>query len=108
PAIVELRYNVEVAAVELIEPARIDVEPQQRLVGDRARYFFRPVDQREIRYAPQEPASDTRRAARAPGDLHRPIGRHADAKQPRPALDDLHQLLGGVEIEPHRDAEAVT
>ena len=30
-----------------------------------------------------------------------------DAEQPRGAADDLLQLLDGVEIEPHRNAEAV-
>src|SRR5688500_10322751 len=47
-AIVELRYNIEVAAIQLVESARIDVEPQQRLVGNAAGDRRRLVDQREI------------------------------------------------------------
>ena len=37
----------------------------------------------------------------------RAVRRHADAEQPRAALDDLHQFLGRVEIQPDRNAEAV-
>ena len=44
------------------------------------------IDGREITYTPKQPAGDSRRAARAAGDLARPIGRHARAENPRTAL----------------------
>ena len=67
-----------------------------------------PADMREVAHPPQQAAGDARRAARAPGDLVRRRPRvMRDAEHARAAVDDLLQLLVGVEIEPHRNAEAV-
>jgi hypothetical protein len=61
----------------------------------------------EVAHPPQQPARDARRAARAPRDLGRAAPVHADAEQPGAAGDDLFQLLDGVELQAHGNAEAV-
>ena len=61
----------------------------------------------EVAHAAQQPAGDARRAARAPRDLVGAVGRDADAEHARAAIDDLLELLLGIEIQPHRNAEAV-
>ena len=50
---------------------------------------------------------DARRAARAPRDLVGAVRGDADAEHARAAIDDLLELFLGVEIQPHRNAEAV-
>ena len=61
----------------------------------------------EIAHAAQQPSGDARRAARAPRDLVGAVGGHADAEHARAAIDDQLELGLGIEIEPHRNAEAV-
>ena len=63
--------------------------------------------EREIMHPPQQTAGNARRAARTPGNLIRPLGRHADAEDARAAGDDLLEFGLGIEIQPHRNAEAV-
>ena len=66
-----------------------------------------PADMGEVAHAAQQPPGDARRAARAPRDLVGAVRRHADAEHARAAVDDLLELGLGIEIEPHRNAEAV-
>jgi len=42
-----------------------------------------------------------------PAISRRAVGRERQAQHAGAALDDGEQLLGGIEVEPHRDAEAV-
>ena len=98
----------EIAPVELVEAERIDLQPRQRLVGDRAR-----------RHAPSPATaakSRTRRSSR-PAMRGVPRARRAISSAPsspsgmpqdaRAAPHDLLQLLDRIEIEPHRNAETV-
>ena len=62
---------------------------------------------REIAHPAQQPAGDARRAARAARDLVGAVRRHADIEHARAAGHDLLEFLHGVEIQPHRNAEAV-
>ena len=61
----------------------------------------------EIAHPPQQPAGDARRAARAARDLVGAVRGHADLEHAGAAGDDLLQFFLGVEIEPHRNAEAI-
>ena len=61
----------------------------------------------EVAHAAQEPSGDARRAARAPRNLVGPVCAHGQAEHARAACDDQFQLRLGVEIQPHRNAEAV-
>ena len=66
-----------------------------------------PFGGREIAHAAQQSTGDTRSAARAAGDFARAFVAHADAEHPRAAPHDQFQLLGGVKIQPHGNAETV-
>src|SRR5690348_21031 len=46
----------EVAAIEHVEAAGIDVEPEQRLVGNGAGDLLGTIDEREVSDAAEEPA----------------------------------------------------
>ncbi len=107
PAAVILRDGREVAPVHGVEAGGVDLELEQRAVGGLAVDRRGAVDQREVAHAAQQPPGDARRAARAARDLVGAVGGHADAEHARAAVDDLLELRLGIEIEPHRDAEAV-
>jgi hypothetical protein len=62
---------------------------------------------REVAHPAQQPAGDARGATRAAGDLVCPGRVDGDAEQPRAAGDHQLELRHLVEVEPHRDAEAV-
>src|SRR5262249_58169824 len=64
-------------------------------------------DGSETAHAPQQPAGDARRPARAPRDLVAAVRRDLDAEHARAAAHDLFELGLGIEIEPDRDAESV-
>ena len=97
----------EIAMVERIEAAAVDLEIAQRPVGDALSMTFAPADGGEIAHPAQQPAGDARRAARAARDLARPLLRHGDLQHPRAAPDDVEQFVLRIEIEPHRNAEAI-
>src|SRR5262249_60390507 len=61
----------------------------------------------EVAHPAQKTTGDTRRAAGSARDLVRAIGSDADAEHARTAVDDLFKLFLGIEIEPHRNAEAI-
>src|SRR6185295_2562641 len=61
----------------------------------------------EVANSAKQPAGDAWGPPRAPRDLAPAVLGEVDAKQPRGAADDQFELLDRVEIEPHRDAEAV-
>src|SRR6267154_734544 len=69
----------------------------------------RSAEARSMEAAPATSAkSRTRRNSRpATRDLVGAIGGHADAEHARAAVDDILELGLGIEIEPHRYAEAV-
>ena len=98
---------VEVAAVELIEAKRVDFEAQQSLVGNLAGDMLDAGDRGEIANPPQQPPGDARRAARPSRDLQRAVVAKRHAEDAGAAPDDLFQLLDGVEVEAHRNAETV-
>ena len=99
--------RLEIAAVELVEAERIDLEPAERLVGLAGVDRLDPVDGGEIADPAQEPRGDARRAARAAGDLGGAVRREVDAEDAGAAPDDVLEFRDGVEIEPDRNAEAV-
>ena len=85
----------------------IHPQPRQRDVGDGLCQPPVAFNQREIDHPPQEPPGNARRAARATGNLDHALGVGIDVRQARAARDDAGQFLGGVEMQPCRDAEAV-
>ena len=107
PAAVIERDHVEIAPVHRVHAGGIDLERLQRLVGDRAVDRRRARHMREVAHALEQPPRDARRAARAPRDLVGAVGRHRNAEHARAARHDQLEFLLGVEIEPHRNAEAV-
>ena len=62
---------------------------------------------REVAHAAQQAPGDARRAARAPCDLARAIFRNADLHHAGTALHDVEQFHFRIEVETHRNAEAV-
>ncbi len=64
-------------------------------------------DHGEVAHAPQQAPGDARRAARAPGDLVRAVIGERQADHAGAARNDALQLLGGVKIEPDRNAETI-
>ena len=91
-----------------IEPEPVDLEPGQRIVGESAGDGGRPGDMGEIAHPPHQPSGDPRRAARAPRDLARAFGLSTPMPSSvRPARDDAFKFLDRIEIQPHRNAEAV-
>ena len=79
----------------------------QPLAGDGARDVAVGLDQRVVAHALEHAVGDAGRAARATGDLQRAVGVDADLEDVRRALHDVRQLLGRVQLQPERDAEAV-
>ena len=107
PAAVVLGDGREIAPVHGVEAGGIDFELEQRPVGELAVDLVQPAGMGEVADAAQQPAGDARRAARAPRDLVGAVRRHADAEHAGAAVDDQFELGLGVEIQPHRNAEAV-
>jgi hypothetical protein len=58
-------------------------------------------------HAAQQPSRHARGATRAPSDLGRAVPGDRQAQQPRRAADHQFQLFHRIEIESHRNAEAV-
>ena len=106
-ALVDVRDHCEIAPVHRIEPERVNLEPGQRIIGQRAADRRIARDMREIAHPPQQPPGNPRRAARAPRNLTRAVGRDAHAEQPGGAGDDFFELGHRIEIEPDRDAKTV-
>ena len=77
------------------------------MVGCLARDDAVIVELRKVAHAPEHPVCDTRRAARARGDLARAAGVDVHTEQRRRACDDAAKLLGGVQLQPQLHAEAV-
>ena len=63
----------EIAAVELVEAERVDLQPGQRGVGDGPRHMLGAGDAGKIADAAQQAAGDARRAAGAARDLQRAV-----------------------------------
>ena len=97
----------EIAAVELVEAERVDLQPGQRRVGDRPRHVLGAGDAGEIADPAQQPAGDARRAAGAARDLQRAVVAERHRQDARAAPHDHLQLLDRIEIEADRNAEAV-
>src|SRR5579871_6688237 len=60
------RDEVEIAPVHRVESGGVDLECEQRAVGELAIDRGRLLDMGEVAHAAQEPPGDARRAARAP------------------------------------------
>ena len=78
------------------------------MIGDLAIDRFGIRRGGEIAHPPQQPTGDARRATRAACDLVGAVRGHADLEHAGAAGDDLLQFFLGIEIEPHRDPEAIT
>ncbi len=101
------RDGGEITPVHGVKASGINLERAQRVVGNGA------IDRSGIRRGckiadpPQQPPGNARRAAGAARDFVGAIRRHADLEHAGAAGDDLFQLFHGIEIQPHRNAEAV-
>ncbi len=62
---------------------------------------------REVAHASQQAPGDARGATRAARNLVGAVGANTDAQHPRAAIDDLFEFFLGIEIQPHRNSEAV-
>ena len=107
PAAVILGDHAQIAPVHGVEAGGVDFEFAERAVGDLAVDRLVAVDMGEVAHAAQQPPGDARRAARAPRDFVGAVRRHADAEHAGAAVDDLLELFHRIEIQPHRNAEAV-
>ena len=94
-------------AVHDVETRAVDIEHLQGGIGDRPRDVSGCANLGIIAHPPQKPVRDTRRAARAACDLDRALGFDGDLEQLGRAGDDARELLGGVELQPGNDPEAV-
>ena len=106
PAAIRLHQSLQIAAIEHVEPIRIHFQPLQRRVREfRVDGPMRRIG--EIAHAAQQPHRHTRRAARALGDFDGAFRRQRRAELHAGILHDRDQLFRRIEIEPHRNAEAV-
>ena len=85
----------------------VDVEHQQRLIGDVLGDAAAGLDLGKIAYTAQQAVGDTRRAARTAGDFQRAAVFGRNAKQLRRARDNVREFFRRVELQPGNDAEAV-
>ena len=97
----------QIAPVHGVKAGGIDLQLAERAVGDAAVDSLGAVDMGEVAHAAQQPPGNARGAARAPCDFVGAVRRHADAEHAGAAVDDLLELGLGIEIQPHRNAEAV-
>ena len=81
-------YTHEELAVHLVEAEGVDLHAVERAGGDLPRDAPVVLDLGEVADAPQQAVGDARGAARAPGDLPRPIRFDGDADDFRRASDD--------------------
>ncbi len=93
--------------VEGVEALAVDLELQQRPVGDLGGDHLRLGHGGEVAHPAQQAAGDARRAARAARDLGRTVRADGHLEHAGAAGDDQFELGVGVEVEPHGDAEAV-
>ena len=93
--------------IERVEPARIDFELRQGAVRDLGVDGGRAGDGGEVAHPAQQPRRNAWRAAGAPRDLVRALGREIETEKPRPSPHDLLQFLDAVEFESDRNAEAL-
>ncbi len=107
PAAVILCDHAQIAPVHGVEAGGIHFQFAKRSVGDLAVDRFVAVDVGEVAHAAQQPSGDARGAARAARDLVGAVRRHADAEDAGATIDDLLELFHRIEIQPHRNAEAV-
>ncbi len=92
--------NVQEHAVEAVEPRRVDLESVEREVGELGvdRGPRPALHLGEVAHAPQQAVRDARRPARAAGQLAAsPVGER-DAEEPGETLEDLRQILAGLEL----------
>ena len=99
--------GAEHTAVHIVQAQGIHLQRQQRLVGhvlgdDAVGHHLGKVAD-----TAQHTVGDAGRAAGAPGDLHSAAGLDGNVQNTGAARDDLPQLLGGIQLQPERDAEAV-
>src|SRR6185312_4166535 len=106
-AAVILGDAAQVAAVEPIQSAAVDIEPQQRGVGALGIDLRPSLHGREVADAAQEAHRSARRAAGAAGDLAGAVAPQVEGEDARAAADDQRQLGRLVEDEAERDAEAL-
>src|SRR3954471_665999 len=100
--------GLEDSRVHVVEPELIDLEQLQRVGGDLAIDFPAGLHLGEVADASQQPVGDARRAARSFGDLLRAVLVDVDLHHLGGAVDDLLEVGGGIEVEPHLDPEPRT
>ena len=98
----------EVVPVVLVEAELIDVEDVERHVGDLLGDATVEADIREITHALQQAVRESRRTAGTQCDALSAGVVNVYIQHLRGTSYDLHQLLGGVELELRDDAETVT
>jgi hypothetical protein len=99
--------GAEQLAVHQVQSEAIHVQHGQCGVGHRARDGTVCLHLCVVAAAAQQAIRDTRRAARAARDFDAAGVIHRTVEQPRRASHDQRQFVGGVELEPGDDAEAV-
>src|SRR6266700_1580217 len=85
PAIEAFSDQREIAPVEGVESALVDLQPRERGVGHDLIDLDASRDGGEITYALQQPAGNARRAARAHGDLMGAVRAERQAEHARTA-----------------------
>src|SRR5262245_29679122 len=107
PAAEFLHHRAGELAIHDVEANLVDVEHRERRVGHVAGNHAVCLHLRIVAHAPQQAIRDARGAARAGGDLERALGGDLDREELRRPVHDPSDLLGGIELEPGDDAEAV-
>src|SRR5262245_41517531 len=102
-----LHHRAEELAIHDVQADRVDVEHRERRVGHVAGDHALRLHLRVVAHAPQQAVRDARGAAGAGGNLERALGGDLDREELGRAVHDPPDLLGGVELEPGDDAEAV-
>ena len=98
----------EIAPVHGVETAFIHLQPVERGVGGGGVDRRRAGDRGEIAHPAQQPGGDPGGAAGAPRDLAGAVILERHAQHPGAAPHDPLQFVDIVEVEPQRDAEALS
>ena len=106
-AAVGLDQGAQVATVHAVQPRLVHLQPRQAAGGDGAVDDVGALRVGEVADAAQEAPGHARGAAAAPGDLRGAVDRQLDPHAARGVVQHALQLLGRVELQPQRDAEAV-
>ena len=107
PAVEAVHQGLQQLAVHQVKAHGVHVQQGQSLSGGVAGDAAIAFDLGPVAHAAQQAVGDARRAAGAPGDFQRAFVVDGGAQQVGGAADDALQLVGRVELQAGRDAEAV-